>query len=84
MGDRINNLFFKGDRFYCEWWVMGDRINNLFFKGDRFYSESWFLASTIYILKAIAISVSLDLWGDRIKLTIYFLKSIAITVSREF
>ncbi|MFM7602532.1 MAG: hypothetical protein ACKO7R_15250 [Pseudanabaena sp.] len=36
-GDRINNLFSKGDRYYCESLFLGDRTNNLSSKGDRYY-----------------------------------------------
>jgi hypothetical protein len=48
------------------------------------------IASTIYFLKAIAITVSLDLWAiisiyffKVIASTIYFLKAIAIFVRRD-
>jgi hypothetical protein len=42
--------------------LWGDRFNNLSSKGDRYYHESRFLADRInnHLLKAIAITVSLD------------------------
>ncbi|MFZ4558515.1 MAG: hypothetical protein ACOYN8_19295 [Pseudanabaena sp.] len=40
MGDCINNLFSKGDRYYCESCFLGDRINNLSSQGDRYFCES--------------------------------------------
>jgi len=67
-GDRINNLFFKGDRYYCESLVMAIAIT--------VSRDLWAIALTIYFLKAIAIIVSRD-YGA-ISLIIYFLKAIAM------
>ncbi|MDG3495511.1 MULTISPECIES: hypothetical protein [Pseudanabaena] len=35
IGDRLNNPYSKGDRYYCESLFLVDRINNLSPQGDR-------------------------------------------------
>ncbi|MEI6332243.1 MAG: hypothetical protein WCP16_23635 [Pseudanabaena sp. ELA645] len=40
LGDPVNNLSLKDDRYYCESEFLGDRINNLSPKGDRYYCKS--------------------------------------------
>jgi hypothetical protein len=52
----------------------------------RFYAKLNAIAPTIYLLKAIAIAVSRDLWGDRFNdiFSKGFPKVIDIIVNHEF